>query len=325
MVFVFHFFQAHGQDAKFFIGQTGVDLFFVLSGFLITLILLEARNERHAFTNFYVRLTLRIFPLYYGYLLLSALLGHAPAWQYWVYVQNFALSSGKAIGPPVHFWSLAVEEHFYLVWPLIALRAPRRSLPGIAAALFVISLAARVDLSRHGVDTFYPTECRLDGLALGALLALAYTAGMMRSVARYAWFVGGAAILLIFFMMIRFGGKHAEIFQNLKPTLFSVFYAAAIAVILQVQLPAVNRWLSTSFLRAIGRISYGLYVFHPALILLVLKARIPNMVLQFALALCLTFAISMLSWTFYEKRFLVLKARFTRAPGRLREQETHLV
>ena len=288
----------------------------VLSGFLITLILLQARGEHHAFSNFYVRRTLRIFPLYYGYLVFSALVGHMPAWQYWVYLQNFALGNGKLIGPPIHFWSLAVEEHFYLIWPLIALRAPKRYLPGIAAAFFLSSLAARIVLAPHGTDIFYPTECRLDGLALGALLALGYEAGVMPAIARSAWFAGSVVILLTLFMMIKFGGKHADIFQIAKPTLFSVLYAAFIAIILQAQLPSVNRWLSISPLRAIGRVSYGLYVFHPVLILLVLKTGLANKLLQFVASLCLTFGVSWISWTFYERHFLALKSRLSRGQGK---------
>ena len=315
MVFVFHFFQAHGQNSRFFLGQTGVDLFFVLSGFLITMILLETRNREHAFSSFYTRRALRIFPLYFGYLLLATLVGRAPAWQYWVYLQNFALASGRLISPPIHFWSLAVEEHFYLVWPLLAWLAPKRFLPAIAAAFLVSSVAARAVLVRHGTDIFYPTECRLDGLALGALLALAYQAGALRLVARFSWVAGTAALLALAFLMKRFGGQHADIFQVAKPLIFSVLYAAGIAIVLQTQLPLLNRCLSAASLRAVGRISYGLYVFHPAVISFVIKARVANMPLQFLLALGLTFAVSWMSWTFYEKRFLSLKSRFT--PGKV--------
>ena len=314
MVFVFHFFQARGQQSRFFIGQTGVDLFFVLSGFLITLILLETREDEHAFSSLYIRRALRIFPLYYGYLVLSTLFHRAPAWQYWVYLQNFAIANGKEIGPPIHFWSLAVEEHFYFVWPILVLRLPKRLLPFVAGAFFVSSVIARIVLAKHGVDIFYPTECRLDGLALGALLALAYDAGMLRVVARSSWFAGTAALLTTAFLVKKFGGQHADIFQITKPLVFSVLYAAATAIVLQNQIPFLNRYLSARPLRAIGRISYGLYVFHPALIQLVEKTNLASLPLQFVLALCLTFAVSWASWTFYEKPFLSLKSRFT--PGR---------
>src|SRR5262245_35087776 len=125
-------------------GLLGVDLFFVLSGFLITGILLDAKNRPHYFRNFYALRTLRIFPLYYAVLAvllllipavttLSPLLEQAREQQgwLWTYTTNFYVaytSSWRSLTYVTHFWSLASEEHFYLVWPLVVFALRRKAL-----------------------------------------------------------------------------------------------------------------------------------------------------------------------------------------------------
>ena len=143
LVMLFHFFQARPLPAAPVIreltkltalGQTGVDLFFVLSGFLITGILLDARGKQNALKVFYFRRVLRIFPLYYAYLIVAFLVlpaFHAAShvtysnqWWFWFYCQNIQATFAASFPTtgPGHFWSLAVEEHFYLIWPFIVLR-----------------------------------------------------------------------------------------------------------------------------------------------------------------------------------------------------------
>src|SRR5436190_1162893 len=176
MVMSFHYWDGAGSRWPA-LGQTGVDLFFVLSGFLITRILLAARDSPGYFRNFYARRALRILPLYYGFLavhqlLLPRLQGResppfARAWWFWVHLQNIPTTFPGLIadGPGV-YWSLAVEEHFYLVWPVLVLVVPSRWLPRVAGAVIVLALAARalflfaLDLP---VDTF--TACRMDAIA----------------------------------------------------------------------------------------------------------------------------------------------------------------
>lgn len=153
-------------------GWTGVDIFFVLSGFLITGILYDTRNTRHRFRNFYVRRTLRIFPLYYGILLAAVLLMPVfhwvfhPIWYLWpLYLENYGrfvwvhdlhttpyaldhlLSARRHFAnPPLvfylgHFWSLCVEEQFYLAWPLVVfLVKDRVRLRNVCAAALLVGL-----------------------------------------------------------------------------------------------------------------------------------------------------------------------------------------
>ena len=175
----------------FSVGNLGVDLFFVLSGFLITGILFDAKGSRHYFRDFYIRRALRIYPLYYGVLFvalvaLPLLLGaryqlfpeaRADQASLWLYVANFLMGFRNewCLGSFRHFWSLCVEEHFYLIWPLIIFFCTRRQ--ALAASLLTIALAivGRVVWLMLGgpkvaVEAFTCFQC--DGLALGSFLAL---------------------------------------------------------------------------------------------------------------------------------------------------------
>ena len=139
---------------------TGVDLFFVLSGFLITGILLDSRGSERYFTTFYARRTLRIFPLYYLVLFVAfvvlpqfpavnaVLTGQVdlpPQWPYWLYLENFSIAArGWVHGWVDVGWSLAIEEQFYLVWPLVIWLCPPRLLALLCAAIIVAEPIARV-------------------------------------------------------------------------------------------------------------------------------------------------------------------------------------
>src|SRR5579884_1024639 len=179
-------------------GWLGVDLFFVLSGFLITGILLDARDDRRYFRNFYMRRVLRIFPLYYGVLAANLLLVltlphlhrflHLHAWL-WTYTTNIKIAIANeypfAIGRMRldHFWTLAVEEHFYLLWPLLVWALNRRALAVVCCLILVASPLLRWAISTpgHMVAPYVLTPCRMDSLAAGALGAiLARRVGMAR-------------------------------------------------------------------------------------------------------------------------------------------------
>lgn len=201
-------------------GWIGVDLFFVLSGFLITGILLDAKGDRHYFRNFYARRTLRIFPLYYGVLLLTCvvlpLLFDKPVYRkqgwLWAYAQNvYPLLRHRPFSMPSqlgfqfsHFWSLAVEEHFYLVWPLVVLVANRKCLLRIAAGLIVVAAGLRLTFLACDApwELLYKTTfLRMDALAAGAWVAVAVRGpGGVAALVRPAreWFViGGLVVALL--------------------------------------------------------------------------------------------------------------------------------
>ena len=196
-------------------GWVGVTLFFALSGFLITGILLDTRDRPHAWRTFTVRRALRIFPLYYVALatafLVLAPVGALPAWLlpdeshqvwYWTYLVNWSEPFGLG-GPGFgHFWSLAVEEQFYLLWPLVALSLGSRRLAAVSAILVAVALGARVailegpwtaDVASSAIYRF--TICRWDALALGAIVAIcARDAQWAPRLIRIAW--PGTLVLL---------------------------------------------------------------------------------------------------------------------------------
>src|SRR5688572_21342309 len=177
-------------------GSSGVDLFFVLSGFLITGILLDSKGGSHYFRNFYIRRTLRIFPLYFAFLFYvfrvcpliwpdtplarmsrDAMAGTSEAW-YWLYASNLLFARDETFGHPnlAVTWSLAIEEQFYLVWPLVVALTSRRALLWTCVALMAGALTVRVWLVAVGAHWILPyvlPMCRIDALAAGALVALA--------------------------------------------------------------------------------------------------------------------------------------------------------
>ncbi|MGC6488217.1 MAG: acyltransferase family protein [Planctomycetota bacterium] len=201
-------------------GWMGVQLFFVLSGFLITRILLRDKGDRLGayLKRFYVRRVLRIFPLYYGYLLVLALVYAATAVPaqletYWPYLTTFTWNWTRAdagweeSNRFVHLWSLSVEEQFYLFWPLLVFALPRRGVQLAAVAAIVGCPFVRMSFAdvyaARGLDaytvydaTYWNTLGQLDAFAWGALLALAPAATLARVPARAALAVAAAAFLV---------------------------------------------------------------------------------------------------------------------------------
>ncbi len=256
------------------LGQTGVDLFFVLSGFLITGILLRHRERPRALKNFWGRRFLRIFPLYYAVLLLVLLVPQlrtlplaksAPDWWLWTYLANVPPTHWNLETSLPHFWSLAVEEQFYLFWPLVVLWvSPRRLFPICIGLVIAAPVVRAIFLGQHW-STFYALPCRMDALAAGAALATwqhlgTVTAQQLRQVR--LGMVAVCLLAVIWFVLAT--GKRADSSQIVKHTLCSVIYLWLIAESVLVQ--GSGRWnqlLRLNGLRALGKYSYGLYVIHP--------------------------------------------------------------
>jgi peptidoglycan/LPS O-acetylase OafA/YrhL len=320
-------------------GWVGVDLFFVLSGFLITGILLDTRGHKHYFRNFYARRTLRIFPLYYGVLLLSL----APTkllhlqWQrgdivHFLYVGNIAIQFNPALDgvkPWLNFdalWSLAVEEQFYLVWPLMVLFiANRKALRWIAAfmgAALLIRIALIVLLPPgHAFEWNYKVlPMRADALLCGAAAAILVRAGTLEeAVQRFRWpawiaAIGIAAILI--------QDRRLEFHSNLSSAIvfpcLGILFACLLLVALQNGSWAY-RIGRTPWLRFFGRYSYGIYIFHLLVDTTFLMRWLQNRTHSQALGgilyvisiLILTTAVAVLSYELYERHFLKLKSRFS--------------
>lgn len=256
----------------------GVDLFFVLSGFLITTILLRARGQRGAFRRFWLRRALRIFPLAAVYLV--ALAGCAlllPGFEHLREPAQFGFAAGYLTNVHVAWfgwsaaafgilWSLSVEEHFYLGWPLLALRVARRTLVLLLLGVVIVVPCLRALLLPEvgPVHVYVATWCRCDTLAWGSLLALACDSpwrGAVLRAGRWLWLpaTGWVAVVL------------ARPFEAVGPATQAWFFAvgySAIAVAfaswcaVAIEPPRGARWLGHRGLAGIGRISYGLYVWH---------------------------------------------------------------
>jgi peptidoglycan/LPS O-acetylase OafA/YrhL len=300
-------------------GWMGVDLFFVLSGFLITGILLDTKETESYFKNFYARRCLRIWPLYYVCLLFMFVLvpllspslremifaRSSPWWSYPFYLQNFfgAISAGAA-GLLGVTWSLAIEEQFYLVWPLVVRFCSTVVLQRIAVTVVCAAPLLRLFLATKGVDLYSNTFCRLDGLMLGALLA---------TVVRSESFVP-AKFTVKAWLVFLIAAPLALLTADSQWIVFSLV-AIASASLLYVSLYSEQKWLrwalQNRFIIYTGTISYGLYLLH----------KIPFGAAKFlewdkhaALAtpilLALCYGLAALSWNFLEKPFLRMKRFF---------------
>ena len=312
----------HNVDLVLDTGWIGVQLFFVLSGFLITGILLETRDRPHYLRTFWVRRALRIFPLYYGVLLVAQLFGHGSIYL-WTYTNNFAVPLGHSEPVFPHFWSLAVEEQFYLVWPLVVWVAGRRGVLGLSFALTAMAIASRIYARAHlGYEAAYMfTPCRMDALAIGAgTAALIRGDGLRRMVAQSrAAMLGlvGGGIILAGAVVGHLSRTGVRMQVDGYTTIAVGFSVLVIAALPPQGFPA--RLLSWSPLRRIGTYSYGMYVFHAPLHILVglpLLERLHWMQgSAFGLAYMIgatlvTLALAALSYHVYETRFLALKKRF---------------
>lgn len=342
MVFVFHFCQAYPDGGWFAatvgrvapLGQSGVDLFFVLSGFLITGILIDARGSDRPLVTFYARRAVRIFPLYYAALglfcVVVPLIGLrsradlGAVWWYLAYAQNVPPTFGWNLPGPGHFWSLAVEEHFYLLWPFLVLRSSSRRVAVAAAGMIGLAVACRVGFVALGLSTFYFTGCRLDGLAVGGLLAVAARApGGLGRLRQWGPWVVGASVAIGGVLYPAFSGAGTGWVQVVKPLLYAALYGGVLATLVGGSAGGwPTRVACWPAFRATGKYSYAMYVFHPPILFLAagpvghLAPTGAAATLAFAATLAASYGVAVLSWELFERRFLALKDRFPLAPGR---------
>ncbi len=328
----------------------GVNLFFVLSGFLIGGILIDSRGTPDYFRTFYARRALRIFPLYYAFLLffflvvtpLSDRLGMPVArvankWPMFLYYTNMVESRGPSPGSLAPIWSLAVEEQVYLIWPaLVALLAPRRLLV-VMLALLPACLAWRVGaLAAHRsiMWAYAWTPACLDAFAAGTIGAILVRGGhdgatlrrwALLAVAGSGLFIAGMAIGLEDF----FFWHYPKAVLTAGLTALCVLFGGTILYLVTSPPDApVNRFFSQGWLRSAGRYSYAMYLFHLPVANLVRAltgsryeggSGFRSLVQQggfFLVTLVLTYLLAVASWNVLEKPFLRLKKYFpTRGRG----------
>lgn len=294
-------------------GYLGVDIFFVLSGFLITRILLNNKQNEMSLSLFFIRRSLRIFPVYYLVIAFLALV--APSIQLWwcaAYLSNFYFAFDTKNHFLRHTWSLAVEEHFYLVWPFVVYYLPARSSKLVAslyapsAALLFAILTLAVFLPENAAALIYRGSMyRMMSLAAGA--SLAYNESFMRNHldVRPMKF----ALFALFLGVTTFSAKF--LLSPLSPLLIQVagtlFSAGVVIIAIWSKSRSMMAILDNRALRYIGSISYGLYLYH--YIIYEYFGMTNGTVVETSraiLAIILTFIVASLSYKFFEKPILNL-------------------
>ena len=302
------------------IGQTGVTLFFVLSGFLITRILLNTKTHKNYLKNFYIKRVLRIFPLYYSFLLFYYCLKPLffstsfpiinPEY-YYLFLQNIALTFTINSSGPGHFWSLAVEEHFYLIWPFVILLSSKKQLKRIIFFIVIFCLVLRFYMLINNYKVIWFTLTRIDSLAIGSFLAI-YELKTNYILKKEKLILIG--LVLIFLNITSYTIVHKfsfNLFQTIKYTLWSITFTYILYLLISNSKSLLSKLLFTKFFSFTGKISYGLYVYHLfafEYVFYIFKKI--NWQYKFILGFLLSYFIATLSYYLLETPFLKLKKKF---------------
>jgi peptidoglycan/LPS O-acetylase OafA/YrhL len=327
----------------FFPGWAGVDLFFVLSGYLITWKLMAAKGQPHYFSRFYRNRALRILPLYYilvlGFFLAVSLFVKEKSlptldiyihhWKsFLIFTQNWTfIFFGRPRDPSLTpLWSLAVEEQFYLVWPLIILLTPDSTFrlkvfPFLLLLVLLVRTACYLSAPPSGESAYYNTFFRMDGFLTGSLLFQLHNARI--KIAGY-WIKWSICILfaisVLCCLLIKNVIPYNPFFATAGYTVLALLFACLLHLAVQPGYHAFAVFLTGKFLRFCGRISYCLYLVHVP-ILQIIQPRLsilgikwwPDHALFFhwtgiILSLAVSFLICIASGRYFESWFLQLKA-----------------
>ena len=307
-------------------GWSGVDLFFVLSGFLITGILFDTRQGPGYYRNFYARRTLRIFPIYYLLAAISLLILPFKVWQrghlfFLVYLGYPAAMIWPALANlPIqitHLWSLSAEEQFYMLWPWLTRRfqTPRGILT-LCAAVGVGALIARIVFPSWAYATL---PCRMDTLALGSALAILFRGDLWQSCKRSAWalFLTSSGVMALICVIRHTTARTDRVISTVGFSVVAIAYGA----LLVLSLGPLSGIFSLRILRIFGKYSYGLYLYHfPLEVVFVYTKpffnRYPLGSLSYVVfCLAANLAIAALSFHLFEQPLLGLKSRFEYKTG----------
>lgn len=314
----------------------GVTLFFVLSGYLITDILLKNKikaiefsiPEKFIIKSFYMRRVLRIFPLYFGTIIFLYIISYKNTREIFPWLATFTSNIYQSInniyvGDFNHFWSLAVEEQFYLFWPWIIILLPVRFTEKIIIALILLSLLTKIYLfvyfpEKWMANTYFTLSC-MHALGIGALISYwsIYRKNLMASLTKFVW--------IMISMVVYFSIHYLSVFCKinwLHETFDNILYACMSAIIInyasQNKFTGIFKWiLENKFIVYSGKISFGLYVFHlfiPGFFWNFLAPKtniiIDNKYLAFVIFYFITFIMAHLSWKLIENPINNLKRYF---------------
>lgn len=322
-------------------GVEGVDLFFVLSGFLISGILIKERNSPRYYRTFYLRRVFRILPLYCvvlaGYTVAVLWLGTGatrygrlfenplPLWTYWLYLQNFAMAFAGTYGAiwMAGSWSLAIEDQFYLTLPVIVRRVSDDLLMRIAGAGMIVPIVLRALEQRTrllpGMANAVLLPMRVDSLSAGIIVMLLlrnYRDAVQNRVTLFR--LSGVLIGFVWFIFPKLPPAISVRMGFLNDTLSAVFFGLLILNIQLAPQSLIARTLSKKTIGLLGNMAYSTYLFHPILLCVVFRmfrgvdpqlntaGDLPSL----ALALGLTLVLSWLCWTRFEEPILASARRF---------------
>ncbi len=337
----------HTGIIHFWYGWVGVQFFFVISGFLISGILMDSRSAVNYFSTFYARRFLRIFPIYYACLaavLLYCLVRHLPHrdfWWYLLYVQNFKLAFDKwnVSFPRMfdHTWSLAIEEQFYIFFPLLVRYLKDKYL--VIVCFFIIFAAILV---RYVLSIIYPgnpivwanTVSSMDFLSAGVIIAISMNYGKLELLKKFLVYT--TLVLLAAYSIVLYQHWHTTIFHvpfdltDLHGQFFFVLLLpiTSLVIVSLIQSKSSGIWrkvkhyiFENKAITYIGKISYGLYLFHFPVFWLVddhlqrygIAVDYNGSATTYLVAICkilITFLVAVLSWNFFETRVLRYKHNF---------------
>jgi peptidoglycan/LPS O-acetylase OafA/YrhL len=313
-------------------GAAGVDLFFALSAFLITSLLLKEREETGdiSLRLFYLRRILRIWPLYFLVIGLGIVLSHTMANQHlqWYYVAGYLLFAGNWVhavfGRPESIafplWTVSIEEQFYLIWPLLVKKLERRGLIVSGIVIFLLATVCRIGFVLAGISggyIYYGSTARCDSIALGILIALfANRLPKLTSTARLLLVSGGLVGWIVSSAWLT--DQPGPISMREVPG--RLIIALAAGAMLYGCLYSRNKLLTGAWVVRLGKVSYGLYLLHLTGLLLAKSVLHPvsgsALLESKAVGFVLTLLLAFTSYRWVESPFLRMKDRFARVLSR---------
>jgi peptidoglycan/LPS O-acetylase OafA/YrhL len=311
-------------------GFLGVDIFFVLSGFLITSVLLNEYRQTSTFSlsNFFIRRFFRLTPALWVFLFFVLAFGEKLQPDFFSYISydtfgyaftytiNWKSAATGMSGQLNHIWSLSIEEQFYIVWALLLYKAFEKgrsreriaTATGLLIGFLILQRGIRAATGTGHNILYYSTDSRIDGLLIGCLASMVYfwklagqgflTSGAFRRLFLASLIVGSC-------IFITFSYNDRQLYYGFI-SLFSLSVAITILWLISNESTLIHRFLENSALRWIGKISYGLYLWH-FFFFTVAKKQFDGIPQQVALGLTLSFAAAVLSFYFVERPILTLK------------------
>jgi peptidoglycan/LPS O-acetylase OafA/YrhL len=316
-VFLYHFFHLP-------LLWVGVDTFFVLSGFLITAILLKNKGSKNYYSRFYVRRALRIFPPYFLVLSISLifLLPELRKYLLWyiTFTSNFLEPLyGKAEDPLSPLWSLAIEQQFYLIWPFVVNNISRKGLYKICSITLIVTPFIRIitgQLSGSFLAVYSLTFCRMDLLCGGALLALLNSEenNVLKKNNFLLAILSGLCAFVFFILVLTVDSfktsQNSMLFNSIGFGLIAFASIFLIAFILHIKSGFIYKLLTNKPIVYLGSISYMLYLCHYPIIYLFCDLSI-NTFFRFVITASTCVGFASLSWFYFERPLLRFKDKVT--------------